>query len=128
MTSDPRTSQNFLRGSFRAVVSTLIGGSICLALITAIEPHLMFVGLVTMFELGALPFALLFDVFSARAKSRKMQFSMRELLVVITCVALYLSLLWEPWTFHLRFAVSRPAMERLAAEVERGASPGPQWA
>ncbi|MGH7136658.1 MAG: hypothetical protein ACREHD_13025 [Pirellulales bacterium] len=56
------------------------------------------------------------------------QISLRQLFVIVTCVAVYVSLVREPWTFRLRFAASRSALERLAARVAGGAEVEPQWA
>lgn len=117
--------------SCRACLGTLAAGTICLSLATAIEPHLMLAALITMFMLLCLSFALFVDVFSARARGAKLQFSLRQFLLTIAYVAAYVSLLREPWIFRLRFAMSRPALQHLAAEVEQGPpgpSPGPQWA
>lgn len=114
--------------SFRATIITLAVGSAIVVVVTAIEPDLMIVTFLTILVLTVLPNALFFDLYNARTRLSARQFSLGQLLVVITCLAVYLSLLREPWTFRLRFAVSRPALERLAAQVEHGASPGPQWA
>ena len=118
----------FKNWSFRATIVTLASGSTILVVVTAIEPHLVIVALLTILVLVALPNALFFDLYNARTRPSVRQFSLSQLLVAVTCLAVYLSLLREPWTFRLRFAVSRPALELLAAQVEQGASPGPQWA
>ncbi|HEV3343646.1 MAG TPA: hypothetical protein VG125_24960 [Pirellulales bacterium] len=114
--------------SFRVTIGLLVGASVGLALITLVAPDVMLVGAFTFLAVVALPFAVLIDFVPPSAQPQKLQFSLRQLFIVVACLALYLSLLREPWTFRLRFAVSRPALERLAAEVEQGGTPGPQWA
>ena len=56
------------------------------------------------------------------------RFSLRQFFVFLTCLACFLSLLYEPWTFYLRFAMSRQELERLAHSVETGEEIEPQWA
>lgn len=119
---------NHKHRSFRLTIGLLVGASVGLALITLIEPHVLLVAPFTMLAVVALPFAVLIDFVPPSANCGRLQFSLRQLLILIACLALYLSLLREPWTFRLRFAVSRPALEWLAAEVEHGAAPAPQWA
>ena len=123
---------------FRACLSTLIFSWICLALLTAMLPDWRVMAFLIMFVVLALPIALLADCaidgiedltalgeFQLR---QFRQFSLRRLFVFVTCLALFLSLLYEPWTFRLRFAMSRPELERLAARVEAGDDVEPQWA
>lgn len=116
--------------SFRASIATLAIGTVCLTLITFDCPHLLLTAIFTELMLIALLFAWVVDLVLAGAnrKVSGMQFSLRQMLLVTACLAFYLSLLCEPWTFRLRFAVSRPALERLAAQLEQGSAPDPQWA
>jgi hypothetical protein len=116
--------------SFRFFIGAVIAGTALLAVLTAIAPDAMLMGLLTALLVIVSPFALAVDflVVAARRKASGIQFSLRQLIVVVTCVALYLSLLSEPWTFRLRFALSRPALERLADQVASEADFKPQWA
>lgn len=89
----------------------------------------MMVAFLTVMFIIALPFAVAIDILVAAEKGRLvLQFSLKQVLIVTACIAVYLSLLREPWTFRARFAVSRSALERLAAEVEGGVEVAPQWA
>lgn len=56
------------------------------------------------------------------------RFSLKQLLMGVTCVALFLSLLYEPWTFHLRFALSRGALNELVERAAAGENIAPQQA
>ena len=100
-----------------------------LVVATAIEPHAGCAVLVSMLTLLALAVALAIDFAIDGSKGTAgVQVSLRQLFAIVTCIAVYVSLLREPWTFHLRFAASRPALERLAAQVASGAEVEPQWA
>ena len=90
----------------------------------------MIIGMLLLLIMMAFPMALLIDCALDRINDLTAfrQFSLRQLLVGVTCLALYLSLLVEPWTFHMAFALSRGALERVAASVEAGDQIEPQWA
>ncbi|HEX7377071.1 MAG TPA: hypothetical protein VF278_08160 [Pirellulales bacterium] len=113
---------------FRVSLAALIAGTTGLGVLTAIRPDGMMVAFLTVMFIIALPFAVAIDILVAAEKGHLvLQFSLRQVLIVTACIAVYLSLLREPWTFRARFAVSRSALERLAAEVEGGVEVAPQW-
>lgn len=117
--------------SFRVSLGTLMAGTLLLAILTTFEPNMAVTVLVTMLMLVAAPIAVAIDIGLAAAQSRKSrpQFSLRQMFTAIACLAAYLSLLSEPSTFHLRFAASRSALQRLANDVAQGhAPPCPKWA
>lgn len=115
--------------TFRACISTLVFGTVCLAVVTAVEPSAGSVVLVTMLTWLALAMALAIDFAIDGSKGAAgVQVSLRQVFAIVTCIAVYLSLLSEPWTFRLRFAASRPALDRLAERVAGGAEVEPQWA
>jgi hypothetical protein len=55
-----------------------------------------------------------------RTPGYRMQWSLRQLLLIVTCIAVVLSTLAQQWPFRVRFALSRPALESLAVRVEQG--------
>lgn len=116
--------------SFRFSLGTLVVGPICFAVSTAVEPSVSIVFLLTMLMLIALTGSLIIDFrLAAKSANTSPQFSLREMFLVVMCLAVYLSVLKNPWPFRIRFSVSRPALELLAAKVEQGESPaGSQWA
>jgi hypothetical protein len=108
--------------SFRFSLGTLVIGPVCLGVFTALDPHVMVVILLTLAMLVAVPASLTIDLLLAanRTNLPNLQFSLRQMFLAVACVAAYISMLKNPWPFRLRFAVSRPALELLAAKVERG--------
>jgi hypothetical protein len=98
-------------------------GTLLLASFTAFEPNIMIPVGMTMVLFVALPIAASVDVRHAAT------FSLRQMFFVVTCLAVYISMLRNPWPFRLRFAVSRPALAEFALRFERGETlEGGQWA
>lgn len=51
---------------------------------------------------------------------KRPRMSLKQMLTVVACFALIVSVLVNDWPFRVRFAISRPAIDRLADQVERG--------
>lgn len=117
-------------GSFRFSIGTLVVGPPCLATFMFIQPDVGMMAFLTMLMLMAVPISLMIDLLLAAKRDRltNLQLSLRQLLLVVACLAAYISMFRDPWPFRLRFAVSRSALERLAIQVENGETPGPQRA
>jgi hypothetical protein len=115
--------------SFRLPTATVILGTVTLAVVAwqAADVGVMF--FVTFAVVFCLHVAAVVEAIAASALKRRMQFSLRRLLFLIAWIALYVSMLRDPWPFRLRFAFSQGALERLAARVERGELLAePEWA
>jgi hypothetical protein len=85
----------------------------------------VFVGL-SAFLLILIRAAIIAARWVANSPGLRTQWSLRQLLLVVTCIAVVFSTLAQQWPFRLRFALSRSALESLASRIEQGGTPA-KW-